>query len=124
LIWRCEVKKSDYTQIDWPRFRAGFAASLLTDNTYFAFDYGSRDHGGVHDWWFPEYYELALGNPLGPYTFAEGIYHRDFEGGVVIIATEENTRAQFDDPHTDILTGETGFDFIVPKDDARILLRQ
>ena len=42
----------------------------------------------------------------------------------LIIATEENTRVQFDDPHTDILTGETGLDFTIPQDDARILLKQ
>ena len=50
------VDTDDKGEINWSRFRIGFAASLLMDNTYFAFDYGSRDHGGVRDWWFPEYY--------------------------------------------------------------------
>jgi hypothetical protein len=118
------VDTDDTGEVDWARFRAGLAASLLMDNTYFAFDYGSRDHGGVKDWWFPQYYELALGNPLGPYTSAEGMYRRDFAGGVVVIATGESTRVQFDAPHTDVLTGETGLDFAIPRDDARILLKQ
>jgi hypothetical protein len=118
------VDTDDTGEIDWARFRVGLSASLLLDKTYFAFDYGSRDHGSVADWWFPQYYELALGNPLGPYTSAEGTYRRDFTGGVVIIATGENTRVQFDAPHTDVLTGETGLDFTIPRDDARILLKQ
>jgi hypothetical protein len=37
------------------------------DNTYFAFDYGPRDHGGVTDWWFEDYYDVDLGEPVGPY---------------------------------------------------------
>ena len=114
----------DTGEIDWPRFRTGLAASLLMDNTYFAFDYGSRDHGGVTDWWFPEYYDLALGNPLGPYSHTEGVYRRDFAGGVVIIAAEKDTSVQFDDPHTDVLTAEDGVDFAIPAGDARILLKQ
>jgi hypothetical protein len=118
------VDTDDTGEIDWACFRVGLAASFLMDNAYFAFDYGSRNHGGVTDWWLPEYHELDLGSPLGSYTFAKGIYRRDFEGGVVIIATEENARVQFGDPHTDILTGETGLDFIIPKTDARILIKR
>jgi hypothetical protein len=118
------VDTDDTGEIDWTRFRVGLAASLLMDNAYFAFDYGSRDHGSVEGWWFPQYYEIALGSPLGPYTSTEGAYRRDFAGGAVIIATGENARVQFDDPHTDILTGETGLDFTIPQNDARILLKQ
>ena len=78
------VDTDDTGEIDWARLRVGFAASLLMGNTYFAFDYGPRDHGGVTDWWFPEYYEIALEVPLGSYSYAEGIYRRDFEKGIVV----------------------------------------
>jgi hypothetical protein len=116
------VDTDDTGDIDWRCFRVGFAASLLMDNTYFAFDYGSRDHGGVTDWWVPGYYEIALGNPLASYSYAEGMYRRDFERGTVVIATEEAVAVSLDAPHTDMATGEQGLEFVVREGDARILL--
>ena len=82
------VDTDDTGMIDWTRFRTGLTASLLLDNTYFAFDHGPRDHGGVTDWWVPEYYEVTLGDPLGPYTMDDGVYRRDFERGTVVIAAD------------------------------------
>jgi hypothetical protein len=117
------VDTDDTGQIDWRRFRVGFAASLLMDNTYFAFDYGSRDHGGVAGWWFPEYYEIVMGEPLGPYSHTDGLYRRDFEKGVVIVAKEREAHASFDAPHIDPVSGETGLEMTVPMGDARIFLR-
>ncbi|MBU0491868.1 MAG: putative glycoside hydrolase family 15 protein [Chloroflexi bacterium] len=117
------VDTDDSGTVDWARFRTGLAASLLMDNTYFAFDYGSRDHGGVMDWWFPQYYEAALGAPLGPYTSSEGVYRRDFEGGTVLVAALQPATLAFDAPHQDLATGETGTTFTVPPGDGRIFTR-
>ncbi len=117
------VDTDDTGKIDWARFRVGFAASLLLDNTYFAFDYGSRDHGGVIGWWFPAYYAIDLGRPLGPYSITDGVYRRDFEKGVVIVAAEKDTHMSLDTLHIDTVSGETGMEFAVPKGDARIFLR-
>jgi hypothetical protein len=117
------VDTDDTGVIDWRRFRIGLAASLLMDNTYFAFDYGSRDHGGVTEWWFPEYYGIALGEPLGSYTVEEGAYRRSFERGLVVIALERSVATLFSTIHTDIVTGESGTELHVPEGDARIFLR-
>ncbi len=117
------VDTDDTGEVNWARFRVGLAASLLVDNTYFAFDFGSRDHGGVTDWWLPEYYEIALGNPIGAFTFTDGVYRRDFEKGVIVVATDKNAQMAFDALYTDIVSGETGSQFVVPKGDARIFLQ-
>jgi hypothetical protein len=116
------VDTDDMGAIDWARFRIGLAASLLMDNTFFAFDSGSRDHGGVRERWFPEYYEIALGKALGPYTRLDGVYRRDFESGTVVIAAESRALVTFSSPHTDPVSGETGPEFAVPAGDARIFL--
>lgn len=97
--------------VEWPRFRTGLVASLLTDHTYFACDYGPRDHGGVTDWWFPEYYTVALGEPLGPYTADDGVYRRDFERGTVIAASTSSATVAFTTLHRDIATGGVGAEF-------------
>jgi hypothetical protein len=117
------VDTNDTGTIDWRRFRMGLVASLLMDNTYFAFDYGPQDHGGVKDWWFPEYYEIALGEPLGPYFVDDGVYRRDFENGTVVAAVERSATLTFSAPHRDIATGETRTAFTVPRGDARIFLK-
>jgi hypothetical protein len=104
--------------IHWSRFRTGLAASLLMDNTYFAFDHGSRDHGGVKDWWFPKYYGIALGQPLGPYSVKNGVYRRHFQQGIVLVASSRPTTLSVRTPHTDIATGKTGTEFSVPEGDA------
>lgn len=116
------VDTDDTGKIDMVRFRVGLVASLLMDNTYFAYDYGSRDHGGVTDWWFPEYYEIDLGNPLGPFTFSDGVYRRDFEKGVIVAATDHDAQLNFDSDYLDIVSGETESRFTVPAQDARIFL--
>jgi hypothetical protein len=110
--------------IDWPRFRSGLVASLLMDNTYFAFDYGPRDHGGVTDWWFPDYYNVVLGNPLDPYSLDNGVYSRDFEYGVIVAAEGRSDTVTFSVSHMDIATGEAGTEFIVPQGDARIFVTE
>lgn len=108
--------------IQWPRFRTGLVASLLLDNTCFAFDYGPRDHGGVTDWWFSKYYTAALGEPLGPYTVNDGVYRRDFERGTVMAAPTSPTTVTFATPHRDIATGMVGTEFTIPAGDARVFV--
>lgn len=117
------VDTDDTGIIDWNRFRTGLVASLLLDNTYFAFDYGSRNHGGVSDYWFSDYYEISPGNPLGTFTLTEGIYRRDFTKATVILAAGGNAHVVFDTPHEDVATGVTGLQFDVSQGDARIFLR-
>jgi len=117
------VDTDDTGDKDWPRFRTGLVASLLTDNTYFAFDYGSRDHGGVTDWWFDDYYDVDLGEPLGPYELEGGAYTRDFENGVVVAAGDVPAVVSLDSDHVDVATGATGTDFTVPELDARIYVK-
>jgi hypothetical protein len=117
------VDTDDTGAVDWARFRMGFAAGFLLDNTLFAFDYGSRDHGGVADWWFPDYFNIDLGKPLGPYSQAEGGYCRDFAGGTVAVAAKADMRIAFPVSHTDPVDGRTAMEFTVPQGDARIFLR-
>jgi hypothetical protein len=116
------VDTDDTGIIDWGRFRTGLVASLLMDNTYFAFDYGSRDHGGVTNWWFGDYYEVQLGSPEGPYSVQGGTYRRDFEQGTVIIATSGPESVSFTATHKDVVTGQHNTNFIVPDGDARIFV--
>lgn len=116
------VDTDDTGTVDWPRFRTGLVASLLMDHTYLAFDYGSRDHGGVSGWWFPQYYDVALGAPLGPYSLDHAVYRRDFELGTVIAAPTSSTSVTFAAPHRDIATGSVGTEFAIPQGDARIFV--
>jgi hypothetical protein len=107
-------------ETDWPRFRRGLAASLLTDNTYFAYDFGPRDHGGVTDWWFETYYEFDMGDPLGPCEGSGLVFNRDFERGFVLFAGEEPMHVFLGDVYRDIATGEEDTVFVIPPFDARI----
>ena len=117
------VDTDDGGEIDLPRFRTGLVASLLTDNTYFAFDFGPRDHGGVTDWWFEDYYDVDLGEPIGPYELEGGAYTRNFENGVVVAAGDVPAVVSLDSTHIDVATGATGTDFTVPELDARIYVK-
>ena len=107
-----------------PRFRTGFVTSLLMDHTYFTYDFGPRDHGGVLDYWFPVYYTVVLGEPSAPYTQENGVYRRNFEKGIIVAAVDEPITLSFDMSYIDIATGVSGTDLIVPQGDARIFLRE
>lgn len=117
------VDTDDTGVVDPPRFRTGLVASLLADNTYFAYDYGPRDHGGVTDWWFPDHYDVDLGSALGPYALDGGAYKRDFENGSVVVAGDVPAAVVFATEHTDVATGASGTSFTVPEGDARVFLR-
>jgi hypothetical protein len=118
------VDTDDTGKIDWPRFRTGLVASLLMDHTYFAFDFGPRDHGGVMDYWFPEYYSVVQGDPIAPYSQENGATLRDFEKGFVAAAVHAPITLSLDIPHIDTSTGESGTNFTIPQGDARIFLRE
>ncbi len=66
---------------------------------------------------------IALGSPLDVFTFSEGVYRRDFEKGVIIVAADRDSHVTFDALYTDIVSGEMGLHFIVPKGDAGIFQR-
>lgn len=114
------VDTEDTGVIDWNKVRAGLAASLLLDNTYFAFDSGPADHGGVMDWWLPEY-DFDLGEPLGPFEEQHGCYQRSFENGTVLIASVSDCSVQLETEAVDIFSGEAGLLFEIPVGDALIL---
>jgi hypothetical protein len=118
------VDTDDTGEIDWPRLRTGLVASLLTDHTYFAFDFGPRDHGGVTDYWFPQYYDVMLGDPTAPYYPVDGGYRRDFEDGLIVAAVDAPIALSLGTSHTDIATGASGTDFTVPQGDAGVFLRE
>jgi hypothetical protein len=118
------VDTDDTGVIDWERFRTGFAASLLLDNTYFAFDSGPRDHGGVIGYWFEEYYNIDLGEPNGPYYPIYRGYQRDFINGTIVIAGDASAALSLSSTHLDISTGEIRENFTVPKNDAGIFIKE
>ncbi len=114
------VDTDDTGQQDMSKMRLGLVLSLLTDNTYFAHDFGPRDHGQA--WWFDEY-DVELGEPLSPYYQEGEAYYREFEKGVVVAAPYSGTTVTLDTPHTDVTSGDTATEFQVQSGDARIYVR-
>lgn len=105
---------------DMNKMRLGLTLSLLNDNTYFAYDFGPRDHGQA--WWFPEY-DADLGNPMGAYYEKDNTYFRDFEKGTVVSSPDTDETVTFDTIHTDITTNEQSQSFVVKKGDGRIFIK-
>jgi hypothetical protein len=104
---------------DHAKMRLGLTLSLLNDNTYFTYDFGPRDHGQA--WWYPEY-DVELGKPLGDYYEQNGSYIREFEYGIVVSAPN-GISMSFDEPVTDVTSGEKGTGFTVEPGDGRIYTR-
>ena len=104
---------------DMKRMRLGLTLSLLNDNTYFAYDFGPRDHGQA--WWYPEY-DVDLGGPLGDYYKKDNAYWREFENGVVVSSPYSDVNVSFDEEHTDATSGVTSKTFTVEKVDGRIFI--
>ncbi len=113
------VDTDDTGAQDPARMRLGLVLSLLNDNTYFAYDFGPRDHGQA--WWFPEY-DAELGQPEGAWYRDGDAYLRDYERGTVAAAPEHEAVITFDTPHIDVTTGETETTATVPAGDGRIFL--
>lgn len=116
------VDTDDTGIIDWPRFRTGLATSLLIDHAYFAFDFGPRSHGGVDGWWQEAYNAVQLGSPLAGYSYESGVYRRDFEQGVVVVADETEGVISLERPHFALFLGKVDTDFVIPAGDAEILM--
>lgn len=83
-------------QADYKTMRFGLGSSLLTDNVYFSFDYGNKDHGQI--WWYDEY-DAKLGAPAGAAASANGsvnftgdIWRRDFEHGLVLVNASPDSK--------------------------------
>lgn len=102
------------------RMRLGLALSLMNDNTYFAYDFGPRDHGQA--WWFDEY-DADLGQPEGEYYMDANAYFRKFENGVVVASPNEYIDVSFDEDMIDVTSGNKGMKFKVEKGDAKIFLK-
>ena len=102
---------------DLKRMRLGLTLSLLSDNTYFTYDMGPRDHGQA--WWFDEY-DVRLRKPLGEYYKKDGAYWREFEEGIVVSSPNYDTAINFDKEYTDISTNKKSASFIIDKGDGRI----
>ncbi len=112
------VDTDDTGVIDHDKMRLGLTLSLLFDNTYFAYDFGPRDHGQA--WWYDEY-DVELGEPLGDYYVLEGAYWREYENGFVV-AAPDGASVTFDEAITDATTGEIGTNFVIEAGDGRIYI--
>ncbi len=114
------VDTNDTGRKDLKKMRLGLSLSLLNDNTYFAYDFGPRDHG--QDWWFPEY-DVNLGKPEGEYYKKDDAYWRNFENGLVVSSPYSDVEVLLDEERTDITTGEKSRLFVVEKGDGRIFVK-
>jgi len=112
------VDTDDTGVVDLNKMRLGLTLSLLFDNTYFAYDFGPRDHGQA--WWYTEY-DVELGEPLGEYYEMDGAFWRDFENGYAISAPE-GVSLSFDEAYTDVTSGESGTSFVIEAGDGRIYI--
>ena len=69
----------------WKRARYAVTLSMLWDETYVMFDYGS---GGSPHWanpWFLDEFEVNVGEPVGPMrAIQDRVYFREFTNGAVI----------------------------------------
>lgn len=74
---------------DYRAMRFGLASSLLADNVYFSFDYGTENHAQL--WWYDEY-NAELGSATaapvsagGAQPFTGDVWRRDFAHGLVLV---------------------------------------
>ena len=114
------VDTDDTGTKDMNKMRLGLTLSLLNDDTYFAYDFGPRDHGQA--WWFPEY-DADLGEPLGDYYEHDSAYWREFDNGVVVSSPDVDVDVVFSEEHTDVTTDTTSTTFSVEAGDGRIFIK-
>jgi hypothetical protein len=114
------VDTDDTRVIDYNKMRLGLVLSLLFDNTYFAYDFGPRDHGQA--WWFDEY-DVVLGDPIGDYYELDGAFWREFEQGY-IVAAPDGASISFEKPVMDVTSKIRSKDFNIEAGDGRIYLKQ
>jgi len=113
------IDTDDTNVQDMNKMRLGLTLSLLYDTTYFTYDVGPRDHGDA--WWFTEY-DADIGGAEGVYYQQDTAYFRSYEHGLVVSAPYSAVTVSFTQPHTDVSTGITGIEFVVPEGDGRIFL--
>ena len=113
------VDTDDTGAVDMNKMRLGLTLSLLFDNTYFAYDFGPRDHGQA--WWYSEY-DVELGEPLGEYYEVDGAYWREYENGYVVSAPD-GASVSFSEELTDATSGVKSTSFIIEAGDGRIFTR-
>lgn len=77
------------------KVRFGLTSTLLENDLYFSYDFGDRHHGQL--WWYDEY-NVKLGKPLSSAraatpqdAYAPDIWRRDFENGVSIVNSKNET---------------------------------
>jgi hypothetical protein len=114
------VDTDDTGQQDLNKMRLGLTLSLLSDRTFFTYDFGPRDHGQA--WWFKEY-DVDLGKPMGNYYRVGDSYYRDFENGVVVASPNKATLVTFSKEYTDITSGATSTSFHIKDGDGRIFIK-
>ena len=111
------------TTDDLRRMRLGLGTTLLVDGAYFGFNRGDCLHGQL--WWFDEY-DTDLGNPVEPCrreAYEAGTFARDFERGTVVVnPTGKEVKVGLARIARDVTARATGRSFVVPAQDARILL--
>lgn len=115
------VDTDDTGEKDLNKMRLGLTLSMLNNNTYFAYDFGPRDHGQA--WWFPEY-DVNLGDPIGQYYKKDNAYWREFEKGFVVSSPYANVSIYFEEEHTDATTNIKSTSFTVEKGDGRIYIKE
>jgi hypothetical protein len=113
------VDTDDTGVIDYSKMRLGLVLSMLFDESYFAYDFGPRDHGQA--WWFEEY-DVALGEPVGDYYVVDGVFWREFENGFVV-AAPEGADVSFDSQLRDVSNGDVSNTFYIDAGDGRIYLK-
>jgi len=94
--------------------------SLLHDHSYFAYDHGPTEHGGVEGWWFEDHYAVELGEAAGSYRIVSSGYERDLERGRVAVANDGPIEVSFDPPHRDSAYSALAATFTVQAGGARI----
>ncbi len=77
-------KKDNYREM-----RFGLSSSLLVDNNYFSFDYGTNDHSQL---WTYDEYKVNLGEPVGDAVsqnstprFKEDVWKRHYTNGLTVV---------------------------------------
>ncbi|MFA5302930.1 MAG: putative glycoside hydrolase [Candidatus Nanoarchaeia archaeon] len=105
---------------DLNKMRLGLTLSMLNNNTYFAYDFGPRNHGQA--WWFTEY-DANLGKPLSDYYKKDEAYFREFENGIIVSSPYSNVTVNFEQNYTDVTTKMQNSSFIVNKGDGRIFIK-
>ncbi len=74
---------------DYRAMRFGLSSSLLLDNSYFSFDFGTNDHAQI---WTYDEYKVNLGDPAADAVsqnstprFKEDVWQREYANGITLV---------------------------------------